>query len=88
MTDQISIELPKQNLNPPKVIYEPHYVYGYRGYDSKNNLFFTASNNLVYPMGSMGIIMNPIKNTQIFFGEVSKATVAQFLSVFALYADM
>jgi len=57
-------------LNPgvPKVNYAPHYVYGYRGYDSRQNLFFNSAGHLVYHMAALGIILSPVSNTQKFFG--------------------
>jgi WD40 repeat protein len=59
---------PKLNSNAPKANYKPNYVYGYRGYDSRQNLFFNKEGKLVYPLAALGIIMDPKTNTQTFFG--------------------
>ena len=52
----------------PKANYVPNYAYGYRGYDSRQNLFFNPDGSLVYPLATLGIVMNPTTNTQLFFG--------------------
>ena len=60
--------IPTLNYEYPRAIYEPYHIYGYRGYDSRNNLFFTAEGNLVYPMAALGVVLNTSLNSQIFFG--------------------
>lgn len=59
---------PSVNTNVPRVNYAPQYIYGYRGHDSRENLFFSSNGNLLYPMGAMGVILNPATNSQTFFG--------------------
>lgn len=59
---------PKLNTNAPKVNYQPHYVYGYRGYDSRENLFFTQEAKIAYPLAALGIVLDPKSNKQSFFG--------------------
>jgi len=59
---------PKLVTSVPKANYQPNYVYGYRGYDSRQNLFFNEEAKLVYPLASLGIVMDPKTNTQTFFG--------------------
>lgn len=59
---------PKLSTSAPKVTYQPYYIYGYRGYDSRENIFFTEDAKIVYPLASIGIIMDPKSNKQSFFG--------------------
>ena len=59
---------PKKDLAEPKVNVSIEYVYGYKGIDCKQNLYFSAEGNLVYHIASLGIVLNPKDNTQIFFG--------------------
>ncbi len=59
---------PALNTSLPRVSYVPEYVYGYRGFDCKQNLFFTSEGNLVYHIAALGIIMDPVRNVQKFFG--------------------
>eukprot|EP00826_Nyctotherus_ovalis_P040247 TRINITY_DN3944_c0_g1_i25.p1 TRINITY_DN3944_c0_g1~~TRINITY_DN3944_c0_g1_i25.p1 ORF type:complete len:639 (-),score=140.57 TRINITY_DN3944_c0_g1_i25:288-2204(-) len=64
---------PKLNFGEPDVNYAAHYVYGYNGHFFRNNLFFTADKNIVYPVAAMGVILNPANNNQGFFGSCSIA---------------
>ncbi|XP_046848411.1 echinoderm microtubule-associated protein-like 6 [Xenia sp. Carnegie-2017] len=43
------------------------WVYGYRGHQCRNNLYFTASKDLVYFVAGVGIVYNLKGNTQRFF---------------------
>ncbi|KAJ8309461.1 hypothetical protein KUTeg_014335 [Tegillarca granosa] len=45
------------------------YVHGYRGYDCRNNLFYTQTGEVVYHVAAAGIIYNRDKNTQRFYTE-------------------
>lgn len=51
----------------PNCSLQLEHVYGYRGHDTRNNLFFTQSGDLVYMVGSTGIVMNIAQNSQKFF---------------------
>eukprot|EP00829_Urostomides_striatus_P002498 TRINITY_DN126_c0_g2_i3.p1 TRINITY_DN126_c0_g2~~TRINITY_DN126_c0_g2_i3.p1 ORF type:complete len:718 (+),score=188.63 TRINITY_DN126_c0_g2_i3:67-2220(+) len=59
---------PPIDLKAPKVSFVPHYVYGYRGYDCRQNLFFSDEGKLIYHIAAVGIILDPESNTQQFFG--------------------
>lgn len=59
---------PSVNTGVPRANFAPQYVYGYRGHDSRENLFFSSAGNLLYPMAALGIIFNPNTNSQTFFG--------------------
>ncbi|XP_050404782.1 echinoderm microtubule-associated protein-like 6 [Patella vulgata] len=43
------------------------YVHGYRGYDCRNNLFYTQSGEIVYHVAATGIVYNKDKNEQKFY---------------------
>jgi hypothetical protein len=51
----------------PNCSLQLEHVYGYRGHDTRNNLFYTQSGDLVYMVGSTGIVMNIAQNSQKFF---------------------
>jgi microtubule-associated protein-like 6 len=38
------------------------YIYGFRCYDTRNNIKFTANGEVVYPMAAVGVALDPIKN--------------------------
>lgn len=40
------------------------YVYGYRGYDCRNNIFYTKTGNVVYHIAAVGIVLNRETNVQ------------------------
>ncbi|XP_046338524.1 echinoderm microtubule-associated protein-like 6 isoform X1 [Haliotis rufescens] len=43
------------------------FVHGYRGYDCRNNLFYTQNGEIVYHVASVGIVYNKEKHTQRFY---------------------
>jgi hypothetical protein len=43
------------------------YIYGYRCHDARNNLRYTAEGLVVYHSAGVGIVLNPVDNTQKFF---------------------
>ncbi|XP_074647902.1 echinoderm microtubule-associated protein-like 6 [Tubulanus polymorphus] len=43
------------------------FVHGYRGYDCRNNLFYTQSGEIVYHVAAAGIIYNKETHTQRFY---------------------
>lgn len=43
------------------------YVHGYRAYDTRNNLKWTKSGSVLYHTGGLGVVLNPVANTQSFF---------------------
>ena len=50
---------PSQNLMA-------EYVFGYRGYDSRNNLHYNSSGKLVYPTAALGIVLDAQNSKQDF----------------------
>ncbi|EDO48487.1 predicted protein, partial [Nematostella vectensis] len=43
------------------------WVYGYRGHQCRNNLYYTASKEIVYFVAGVGVVYNTRENTQRFF---------------------
>lgn len=43
------------------------WVYGYRGHQCRNNLFYTAAKNVVYFVAGVGVVYNSREHTQKFF---------------------
>lgn len=43
------------------------WVYGYRGHQCRNNLFYTASKEVVYFVAGVGVVYNLRENSQRFF---------------------
>lgn len=59
---------PRIDPTEPSEIYELDYVYGYRNYDCRQNVFFVAPNKIVFHASAVGIVMDIQANTQKFFG--------------------
>jgi hypothetical protein len=52
------------NLNtPPSTNIEIEYIYGYRSYDTRNNLRYSPKGEAVYHTAGVGIVLNQTKNT-------------------------
>ena len=65
---------PLQN-SAPALNLELEYAYGYRVFDSRQNLFYTSNpNNVVYMTAALGIVLDKRANTQRFFGAGNVAT--------------
>ncbi|KAL3875087.1 hypothetical protein ACJMK2_038022 [Sinanodonta woodiana] len=45
------------------------YIFGYRGYDCRNNLFYTQTGEIVYHVAAAGIVYSKEKGTQRFYLE-------------------
>lgn len=43
------------------------WAYGYRGYDSRDNLMYTASGEIVYVTAGVGVVYDPSSNKQRFY---------------------
>ncbi|CAF1474328.1 unnamed protein product, partial [Adineta steineri] len=43
------------------------YVFGYRGYDCRDNVFWLKTNEIVYHVAALGIVLNTEQNTQKFY---------------------
>ena len=43
------------------------WVYGYRGHQCRNNLFYTNKNEIVYFIAGVGVVLEPRYQKQRFF---------------------
>mmetsp|Transcript_5014 Transcript_5014/g.7563 ORF Transcript_5014/g.7563 Transcript_5014/m.7563 type:complete len:745 (+) Transcript_5014:32-2266(+) len=60
---------PEIKNSPPAVSLELEYVYGYRCFDSRQNVFYTSDpNKIVYMTAALGVVLDKKNNTQRFFG--------------------
>ena len=57
----------KGDDDPPNASLELEYVHGYRCHDVRNNLRYTAKDEVVYHTAAVGIVLNPMANTQKHF---------------------
>eukprot|EP01116_Phalansterium_solitarium_P002565 TRINITY_DN1264_c2_g1_i5.p1 TRINITY_DN1264_c2_g1~~TRINITY_DN1264_c2_g1_i5.p1 ORF type:complete len:658 (+),score=335.13 TRINITY_DN1264_c2_g1_i5:2551-4524(+) len=48
----------------PKGGLDLDFVYGYRGYDTRNNLFYNKDGKIVYHVAAVGLILDPKTGTQ------------------------
>uniref|UniRef100_A0A4W4FP77 HELP domain-containing protein n=1 Tax=Electrophorus electricus TaxID=8005 RepID=A0A4W4FP77_ELEEL len=51
----------------PDVGLHLHFVHGFRGYDCRNNLFYTQTGEVVYHVAAVGIVYNRQEHTQRFY---------------------
>ncbi|KAJ3114141.1 hypothetical protein HDU96_002522 [Phlyctochytrium bullatum] len=58
---------PPVRSEKPKEDLVLEYVHGYRMREVNNNAYYLSSSEIVFPAGSMGIVMNTKSNTQKFF---------------------
>ena len=58
---------PPNQSKPPQESLKLLKVHGYRSFDSRNNLKYTASGNIVYPAAALGVVMNLESREQQFF---------------------
>uniref|UniRef100_A0A8B9RF27 EMAP like 6 n=1 Tax=Astyanax mexicanus TaxID=7994 RepID=A0A8B9RF27_ASTMX len=52
---------------PPDAALRLQFVHGYRGYDCRNNLFYTQTGEVVYHVAAVGIVYNRQQHTQRFY---------------------
>jgi hypothetical protein len=52
----------KGDAYPPTASLELDYIYGFRCFDSRNNIKFTINNELVYPTAAVGVVLDTVKN--------------------------
>ena len=45
------------------------YYFRYRGYDCRNNVFYTQTGDVVYHVAAVGIVYNKAKHSQKFYTE-------------------
>ena len=57
----------KGDDDPPSASLELEYVHGYRCHDVRNNLRYTANDEVAYHTAAVGIVLNPTANTQKHF---------------------
>jgi microtubule-associated protein-like 6 len=58
---------PKNQSKPPDSNLILTKVHGYRSFDSRNNLKYTSSGDIVYPAAALGVVMNVTSREQRFF---------------------
>ncbi|XP_030627440.1 echinoderm microtubule-associated protein-like 6 isoform X1 [Chanos chanos] len=51
----------------PDVGLRLQFVHGYRGYDCRNNLFYTQTGEVVYHVAAVGVVYNRQQHTQRFY---------------------
>ena len=51
----------------PKAQLRLEWVYGYRGHQTRSNLFYTASKEIVYFVAGVGVVYNERENRQKFY---------------------
>lgn len=54
-------EPPRINPSKPDDELQLEWVHGYRAQDARNNLFYTASGEIVYTAAALGIVLDPLK---------------------------
>ena len=47
------------------------WVYGYKGHQCRNNLYYTASGNVVYFVAGVGVVYDTKNKKQVFYLEHS-----------------
>lgn len=52
---------------PPSTQLRLDWVYGYRGHQCRNNLFYTANKEVVYFVAGVGVVFNGKYHKQKFF---------------------
>lgn len=55
--------VPLTENKEPNLSMDIGYVYGYRSYDTRNNLKYNAQGEAVYHTAACGIVLNKVKNT-------------------------
>jgi len=59
---------PSFKNSAPAVDLELEYIYGYRCFDTRQNVFWTNSGEVAYMAAAVGICLNTESNTQRFMG--------------------
>jgi microtubule-associated protein-like 6 len=57
-----SKNMSKENKAPAQQL-DINYVYGYRSYDTRNNVRYNSNGEIVYHTAACGIVLNKTKNT-------------------------
>lgn len=61
------IPMADRNRSPPESQLRLEWVYGYRGHQCRNNLFYTKEGELVYFVAGVGVVLNLQERRQKFF---------------------
>ena len=56
------------------------YIFGYRGFDTRQNVFFTADGEVVFHAAGAGIVYNPLTRRQSFYLEHNDDIICLALS--------
>lgn len=56
-----------RNRSPPESQLRLEWVYGYRGHQCRNNLFYTKEGEVVYFVAGVGVVLNLQERRQKFF---------------------
>lgn len=59
----------KGDINPPGTWLELEYIYGFRSFDSRNNVKYLSNGEIVYFTAAVGVILDAQRNQQRFFCE-------------------
>ncbi|XP_038631944.1 echinoderm microtubule-associated protein-like 5 isoform X6 [Scyliorhinus canicula] len=65
--EKCQVATSKKRDKPPDSSVRLHFVHGYRGYDCRNNLFYTQTGEIVYHVAAVGIVYNRQQNIQRFY---------------------
>jgi len=52
------------SYDPPQAALRLGWVYGYRGHDTRQNVFYNSKGEVVYHAAAVGIVYNPSSETQ------------------------
>ena len=80
---EIKASTPKNYIPPkdagecPNESLKLKYIHGYRGFDSKNNVKFTSSGDVLFHSAAVDIVLNIKENTQSFFNHHRDDIVSQ-----------
>lgn len=66
----------KNAAEAPKEGLKLKYVHGYRAFDTRNNVKYTADGKVVFHAAALGIVLNKQNNTQTFFDQHDEDMVA------------
>lgn len=56
-----------RNRSPPESQLRLEWVYGYRGHQCRNNIFYTKEGEVVYFVAGVGVVLNLQERKQKFF---------------------
>ena len=62
---------PPPNLTEPSENYMLEYIYGYKTDDTTMNCLYSGTGKVVFYAATVGVVLDPVSNTQKFFGGIS-----------------